>query len=123
MVLDGEIVAFSEGRPDFEALQSRMHVSSPAQARRLAETVPVTYLAFDLLQLDGRPLAALPYAERRDILTPIIPNGGWLALPAQPSPVRISTLSSLPPRPAGWRAWWPSGWTPGTSRVPGPAPG
>ena len=36
VVLDGEVVAFSEGRPDFEALQSRMHVSSPAQAARLA---------------------------------------------------------------------------------------
>ncbi len=83
VLLDGEIVAFSEGRPDFEALQSRMHVSSPAQAARLAQTVPVTYLAFDIIQLDGRPLAALPYAERRDILAPIIPNGSaWLSPPS-----------------------------------------
>ena len=35
-LLDGEIVAFTGGRPDFEALQPRMHVSSPAQALRLA---------------------------------------------------------------------------------------
>jgi bifunctional non-homologous end joining protein LigD len=81
VVLDGEVVAFSEGRPDFEALQSRMHVSSPAQAARLAETVPVTYLAFDVIQLDGRPLTALPYAERRDILAPLIQNGGWWLSP------------------------------------------
>jgi len=81
VLLDGEIVAFSEGRPDFEALQSRMHVSSPAQALRLTQTQPVTYLAFDILQLDGRPLTALPYAERRDILAPIVPNGGWWLSP------------------------------------------
>ncbi len=81
VLLDGEIVAFSEGRPDFEALQSRMHVSSPAQAVRLAQTLPVTYLAFDILQLDGRPLTALPYAERRDILAPIVPNGSWWLSP------------------------------------------
>jgi len=84
-LLDGEIVAFSGGRPDFQALQPRMHVSSPAQAIRLAEQVPVTYLAFDVLQLDGRPLTALPYTKRREILEGIIPNGGgWLTPPTFP---------------------------------------
>src|SRR5262249_46850835 len=48
VLLDGEIVAFTDGRPDFEALQPRMHVSSPTQAARLAQTTPVTYLAFDV---------------------------------------------------------------------------
>jgi bifunctional non-homologous end joining protein LigD len=81
VLLDGEIVAFSGGRPDFEALQPRMHVSSPAQAVRLAELTPVTYLAFDVLQLDGRPLTALPYAERRKILDSIVPNVGGLLFP------------------------------------------
>jgi bifunctional non-homologous end joining protein LigD len=85
VLLDGEIVAFTGGRPDFEALQPRMHVSSPAQAVRLAEQTPVTYLAFDVLQLDGRPLTALPYAERRKVLDGLIPNGGsWHSPPAFP---------------------------------------
>jgi bifunctional non-homologous end joining protein LigD len=85
VLLDGEIVAFIDGRPDFEALQPRMHVSSPTQAVRLAEQTPVTYLAFDVLQLDGRPLTALPYSERRALLTSIFPNGsGWLCPPNFP---------------------------------------
>jgi bifunctional non-homologous end joining protein LigD len=85
VLLDGEIVAFAGGRPDFEALQPRMHVSSPTQALRLAEQTPVTYLAFDVLQLDGRPLTALPYRERRELLETIIPNGGrWLCPPTFP---------------------------------------
>jgi len=85
VLLDGEIVAFTDGQPDFEALQPRMHVSSPAQAVRLAEQTPVTYLAFDILQLDGRPLTALPYSERRGLLTSIFPNGsGWLCPPNFP---------------------------------------
>jgi bifunctional non-homologous end joining protein LigD len=84
-VLDGEIVAFADGRPDFEALQPRMHVASPEAALRLAELIPVSYLAFDVLYLDGVPLIARPYAERRKILNSIIPNGpGFLCPPEFP---------------------------------------
>jgi bifunctional non-homologous end joining protein LigD len=65
-VLDGEIVAFdSDGRPSFEALQARMHVTSKAQTKRLAASTPVTYVIFDLLWLDGHSLMGLPYIERR----------------------------------------------------------
>jgi len=85
VLLDGEIVAFTGGRPDFEALQPRMHVSSPAQAVRLAEQTPVTYLAFDVLQVDGRPLAGLPYMQRREILETLMPSaGGWQSPPSFP---------------------------------------
>ena len=94
-LLDGEIVAFSGGRPDFEALQPRMHVSSPAQAVRLAEQTPVTYLAFDVLQLDGRPLTALRYAERRNMLEGIVQNGGsWLCPPTFPGEDLDAVLSA-----------------------------
>jgi bifunctional non-homologous end joining protein LigD len=65
-VLDGEIVALDgEGRPNFGALQRRMHVSAESTVRRLARETPVTYVIFDLLWLDGHSLMELPYAERR----------------------------------------------------------
>ena len=66
VLLDGEVVAFdAAGRPSFERLQRRMHVEGEAAIRRLARTVPVAYVAFDLLHLDGRSLLDLPYEERR----------------------------------------------------------
>jgi bifunctional non-homologous end joining protein LigD len=69
VVLDGEIVAMDEnGKPSFETLQTRMHVTSAAQVRRLMTQVPVTYLAFDVLHLDGRSLLEQPYVERRRTL-------------------------------------------------------
>jgi bifunctional non-homologous end joining protein LigD len=65
-VLDGEVVALDgEGRPNFGALQRRMHVSAESTVRRLARETPVTYVIFDLLWLDGHSLMELPYAERR----------------------------------------------------------
>jgi bifunctional non-homologous end joining protein LigD len=87
LLLDGEIVAFTDGRPDFEALQPRMHVSSAEAASRLAATIPVTYLAFDVLQLDGVALTSLPYASRRKTLNAIMGNEpGWLVPPSFPGP-------------------------------------
>ena len=69
VVLDGEIVALDgAGRPSFEALQSRMHVTNSAQVRRLMTQTPITYLVFDVLHLDGRSLLDETYVERRRIL-------------------------------------------------------
>jgi bifunctional non-homologous end joining protein LigD len=68
-ILDGEIIAFDEsGRPSFEALQPRMHQRSEGAVRRLMQRIPVTYVVFDLLWLDGHSLMDLPYIERRERL-------------------------------------------------------
>ena len=68
-VLDGEIVTFDEnGRPSFELLQRRMHVTAPSAVRRLRASHPVVYAIFDLLYLDGRSLMDLPYLDRRQRL-------------------------------------------------------
>jgi bifunctional non-homologous end joining protein LigD len=83
-VLDGEIVAFGgQDWPTFEVLQQRMHVFSPAQAARLAAEVPATYLAFDLLCLDGQPLLDQPYSRRRELLESLSLNGShWQTPPS-----------------------------------------
>jgi bifunctional non-homologous end joining protein LigD len=75
-ILDGEVVAFdAEGRPSFGALQGRMHLTRDAQVRRLAKEAPVTYMAFDLLWLDGRSLMDRPYLERRAALRALLADG------------------------------------------------
>jgi bifunctional non-homologous end joining protein LigD len=82
LLLDGEVVVFGEGGwPEFEALQPRMHVSSAAQATLLAGQTPVTYLVFDLLQLDGRPLLDLEYGERRSLLDGLGLSGSFWQTP------------------------------------------
>jgi bifunctional non-homologous end joining protein LigD len=81
-VLDGEIVTFDEqGRPSFELLQRRMHVTSPAAVRRLRASQPVVYAIFDLLFLDGRSLTELPYSERRARLEALELGGAAWRIP------------------------------------------
>jgi bifunctional non-homologous end joining protein LigD len=65
-ILDGEIVAIAHGRPDFELLQSRMHVQHPPG--RLVQAVPVQLYLFDLLYQRERSLLGAPYTQRRDRL-------------------------------------------------------
>jgi bifunctional non-homologous end joining protein LigD len=68
-LLDGEIIATDErGRPSFGRLQQRMHVSSRAEASRRAATVPACLVVFDVLELDGRDVTSLTYADRRALL-------------------------------------------------------
>src|SRR5215471_5272760 len=65
-VLDGEIVALDErGRPSFETLQQRMGLSAEAEVRRRMRDVPVVYLLFDAVYLDGDLLLSEPYPVRR----------------------------------------------------------
>ncbi|MFF4590176.1 ATP-dependent DNA ligase [Streptomyces sp. NPDC001388] len=66
-VLDGEVLALDQqGRADFQLLQSRMGlVQAPGKAARMAATVPVHLVLFDVLHLRGRSLLRLPYLERR----------------------------------------------------------
>src|SRR3984957_8611399 len=82
-VLDGKIVASDDaGKPSFERLQSRMHVTSPNAVKRLAKSTPVVYAIFDLLYLDGETLMALPYEQRRARLEQLGLGGPAWRVPA-----------------------------------------
>jgi bifunctional non-homologous end joining protein LigD len=82
-LLDGEIVALDmAGRPSFTALAERMHVRERARAARLAAAVPVTYMIFDLLHLDGIDLLDQPWSMRRELLDSLdLADGRWLVPP------------------------------------------
>lgn len=68
LLLDGEVVAFEDGRPSFGALAERMHVRDVRRVARLAERRPVVYLVFDVLRCDGRDLTTEPLSRRREVL-------------------------------------------------------
>ncbi|MCX5205761.1 hypothetical protein OG897_30455 [Streptomyces sp. NBC_00237] len=80
-VLDGEIVALTEGRPDFERLQTRMG-ASPAKAARLVATAPVHLVLFDALHLKGRSPLDRPLADRRNALEDLGLQGVHWSTPA-----------------------------------------
>ena len=60
-LIDGEIVAFKDGRPDFSTLKDAIGSGGD-----------MTMFAFDLLALDGEDLTALPTVERKARLQAIV---------------------------------------------------
>src|SRR5579875_2527415 len=82
-LLDGEIVAFVEGRPSFEQLQTRMHLRDSADVARAVQDCPVTFVAFDLLRRFGVDLTHRPYVERRATLDRFTAeHPGWTLSPS-----------------------------------------
>ena len=63
-VVDGEIVAFVDGKPSFYHVLKRSRSYGGPGASRW----PVRYIAFDLLELNGRNLRSLPLVERQQLL-------------------------------------------------------
>jgi ATP-dependent DNA ligase len=74
-ILDGEIVVRSgtagSERLDWEALSQRIHPAASRVAKLSVET-PASFIAFDLLSLDGDSLLETPFAERRAALEKLL---------------------------------------------------
>ncbi|MGH7780663.1 MAG: DNA ligase D [Candidatus Binataceae bacterium] len=76
-VIDGEIVAPDErGRPNFQLLQTRMHVNDKLRIARLSYAVPVRYFVFDLLAFDRYDTRSVPIEERKHLLRELISGDG-----------------------------------------------
>jgi len=78
-IMDGEVVVLREdGVPDFGRLQARFGVDDLKRVGVLAKTTPVTYVAFDLLHVDGLDVIARPLVERKKRLKSIVRESPYL---------------------------------------------
>jgi bifunctional non-homologous end joining protein LigD len=75
-VFDGELIAFEDGRTDFVALTDRMLLTRDP-------SIPIAFVAFDLLSLDGENTMAKPYWQRREILESLnLAGPHWCVAPS-----------------------------------------
>ena len=78
-VIDGEIVALDDnGRPNFQLLQRRMHLSDRRDIARMSLAVPVIHFVFDLLAFGEFDLRDLPLEQRKGFLARLIKGEGPL---------------------------------------------
>jgi DNA ligase 1 len=78
-VLDGEVLAFRDDRPlPFAALQQR--IGRQKQVHQMAREVPVVFMTYDVIELDGRDLREEPLRARRTALEQLLSSSGVLRL-------------------------------------------
>lgn len=79
-LLDGELVITVNGVPDFEQIKRRSFQSSKVAIDLAARRFPATFVAFDILYLDDRPIIDKPLTERKKLLAGVVEESEMLAL-------------------------------------------
>ncbi|MGE0812823.1 MAG: ATP-dependent DNA ligase [Vicinamibacterales bacterium] len=74
VVVDGEIVIAGPDGLDFDALQMRLHPAA-SRVKTLAARTPASFVAFDLLAIDGADLRESPQEVRRARLEALLAGG------------------------------------------------
>ena len=92
-VLDGELLAFRDGTPlPFSVLQTR--IGRKNLSKKQLQEAPVSFLAFDLLEWEGKDLREQPLEQRKALLTSIYDS---LTLPSLEVsvPIRFDSWEEL----------------------------
>jgi ATP-dependent DNA ligase len=74
-VMDGEIVITSPKGLDFDALQLRLHPAA-SRVKKLAGEIPASFVAFDVLAIEGVSVMEKPQAERRTLMESLLRDSG-----------------------------------------------
>ena len=72
-ILDGELIISVGDALSFDALQLRLHPAE-SRIRKLSGETPAELMAFDLLEVGGKPLTAEPLSHRRNALERFFAN-------------------------------------------------
>jgi DNA ligase D-like protein (predicted ligase)/DNA ligase D-like protein (predicted 3'-phosphoesterase) len=79
-VLDGEIVVMKNGKADFQTLLERNRTTSARDIEHAVQRNPATYIVFDILEKDEKPLISLPLIDRKKILKEQVKEGKHVVL-------------------------------------------
>lgn len=71
-ILDGELIAFKNGAPDFYEIQRRAILTDPFKIRISANSVPATYVAYDIIYLNDEEVIWQPLMKRKKLLSDVV---------------------------------------------------
>ena len=71
-ILDGEIIAMDQARPSFTEIMKRDRLKKRLNIEFAVKQIPVTYMVFDILYLNGQWVTDAILAKRQELLEKII---------------------------------------------------
>lgn len=75
-ILDGELVLFEKGVPNFHRMQKRSILKDSFKIKIAATEAPVSFVAFDILELNEETIMNLPLIKRKNRLSLNVRDGG-----------------------------------------------
>ena len=72
VILDGEVIALEKGKPSFYQVMKRDSLRHPERIETVRQKIPIIYMIFDLLYLNGEWVIDRPLMEREQMLKEII---------------------------------------------------
>ena len=79
-ILDGELVAFTGGKPDFYAVQRRSLMTDGFKIGIASRQKPVQFVAYDILYVGKERITDKPLLYRKEILSQTVAEGYNLSL-------------------------------------------
>ena len=79
-ILDGELIVFKNGVPDFYELQRRTIMTNKFKIQLAVSKSPATFVAYDILYYKNQEITSLPLLERKEILNSIIIENKLIAI-------------------------------------------
>ena len=76
VILDGEAIGFNKETGEYLPFQETIQRKRKHNVSEIAKQIPLKYLVFDILYLNGEETISLPLTERRKILNKIVKKGG-----------------------------------------------
>ncbi|SDZ53916.1 bifunctional non-homologous end joining protein LigD [Evansella caseinilytica] len=80
VILDGEVVAFENGKPSFHQVMKRDGARKQTSIHAVKKQVQITFMIFDVLYVDGEWVTDNPLRERQQLLEKIITQTGNIQL-------------------------------------------
>ena len=79
-ILDGELMVLKDGKPDFFEIQRRSLMSNRFRIELAAKQYPATFIAYDILYLDGKDVTLQPLEQRKALLQKTVRQNERLAI-------------------------------------------
>ncbi|MBU5306266.1 DNA ligase [Clostridioides mangenotii] len=79
-ILDGELIVTKNGVPDFFEIQRRSLMSDPFKIQLAGKKYPASFIAYDILYLDGKLITDLTLLERKKMLADIVVESDRIAV-------------------------------------------
>lgn len=90
VILDGEVIALSGGKPSFHEVMRRDSLKNESAIRAVSPQVPVLYMVFDILYCNGLWLLDQPLSRRQQTLSEVLlPHPHVQGVPSYHQPAEL----------------------------------